>query len=223
MFFGVRLVPAVWQAWLFYTLYVNHMEYDQASLGYWWAVTISATGQVVVKEADDTEPSRNSASIVSSLKTSSMISRTVAHASCMPSPCLVFSNSSYDERDERNFLAYFCTPSTLTADSECLTQQSNVLYSWIRFCHPTWTKPVSSLHCQVSQDWLGTRSGFGLSPRDSIPKHFIAWSGDVTRKCYLNKIPNCLSSLCTSHGMVVQFSRYLSWRMIPPSMIVLFL
>lgn len=58
MVFGVRLVPAVFAD----TVNMLYM-YGQASLGYLWTVTISATGQVVMKEKDDTEPSRNSASI----------------------------------------------------------------------------------------------------------------------------------------------------------------
>lgn len=218
MVFGVRLVPAVWQAWLFYTLYVNHMEYGQASLGYWWAVIISATGQVVVKETDDTEPSRNSASIVSSLKTSNMISHTVAHASCMPSPCLVFSNSSYDEGSERNSLAYFCTPSTLTADSECLTWQSNVLYSWIQFYYPTWTKPVSSLHCQVSQDCLAP--GLGLAchqgtPSQSISLHAVMmWPESATWTKSPTAFHLCahhMEWLCSSAGMWAEGWSHLPW------------
>ena len=93
----------------------------------------------------------------------------------------------------------------LTADLEHFTRQSNV-------CVVGYDLPPNldktSLFSSLSSDsrLLGTRSGFGLSPRDSIPKHFIACSDDVTRECRLNKITNCIYIFVhiTWNGSVVQ-------------------
>ena len=132
----------------------------------------------------------------------------------------------------------YCRLGTLHSAEQCLCswiwfatklgQNQSLLFfvKWLKIAwHQVWV-------------WLVTK---GLHP-----KAFAC--SDVTRECCLNEIPNCIDEmrdwwepewlflellshskihnnnfLCTSHGMVVRFSRYLSWRMVSPSMIVFFL